>query len=182
VRWKSLCADHPEIDRRRAERFFTRTPEAFLNEWTDEQLIGFMTDWEAAQGDPPIDLGVLAEGGGGFSFIFLGELYRGAIACVLGALEDEGFHVKKLTLWTHPQPPRSDAAVRPLFVVEADLVGPPGVEADEATRRMFHRLRPAFAQLKQGDAGQGQPRTAAEPVCFPDGSANGQIAPSPAGG
>lgn len=160
VRWKGLCADHPELDPRKAERLLDRLPKALIDDCMDSHLVEFYQDWEAAQGDPPLSLGVSAEGDGFFCSV-MGEYYRGAAGCVTAALEEEGYAFTKFQLWP-PSRPSPDVQEPPLFVIEAQLAGPlpEGIATpEEATQRLLARLRPAFALLKQGQFGRAQSQT-----------------------
>jgi hypothetical protein len=163
--WKEMCDDHPELDPAKTERLLARLPKALIDDCMETHLIDFYHDWEAAQGDPRLTLELSAEDEG-FYLSVMGESYRGAIACVVAALEGEGYHFASITplhpmdarrslqIWPASPPPRPDQQEPPLFVVEAHLAAPlpDGIaSAEEATRRLLDRLRPAFALLKRGD-------------------------------
>jgi len=173
--WKELCAEHPELDPRKAERLLARLPKALTEDCTYQHLAEFYHDWEAAHGDPRLTLEVSAEDEG-FYVSVLAESYRGAATCVVAALEAEGYHFTKFQLWPADQPPRADAQEPPLFAVEAHLAAPlpEGVTTtEEATRRLLDRLRPAFVLLKRGDFARAQSATAG----FTVPEAHGQTAP-----
>lgn len=154
VRWKSLCADHPEVDPRLAERFLARLPQALIDDCEDRHLIDLMRRWESALGDPPVAL-TLTPTDNGFSCAVMSESHRGAVACVAAVLEGEGIYFTGLQLWNSGQPPRADAAERPLFVIEADLAGslPEGIlTIEDLTQRLLTRLQQALKELTTEDS------------------------------